>query len=296
MTKTPGDTPAPKKTCCGPDCCADDSGKDIGVATSAITPQALKTEIRERYGKIAAGGGTHPCCGPPASADAGCGCGSGDNSLQTVSLMMNEEYRSADERIVEAADLGLGCGTPLAFADMEAGMRVLDLGSGAGIDVFLAAQKVGPTGKAIGLDMTDEMLALARKNRATLGIANAEFLKGEIEDMPIESNSVDRIISNCVINLVPDKGRAFAEMHRVLKPGGKFTISDIVSLGRIPDDVRKDLELWAGCVAGATDRDEYLRIVKDAGFTNLVIAKEKPYSLEKEVPFGLESITLTAQK
>jgi arsenite methyltransferase len=290
MTTTSNDAPRVTNACCGPDCCADEPAK------AAVTPRALKNEIKERYGKIAAGAGTGSCCEPAPFDGKGCGCGSEDSSLRAVSLMMNEEYRSADERIVEAADLGLGCGTPLAFADMEQGMRVLDLGSGSGIDVFLAAQKVGPTGKAIGLDMTDGMLALARKNRETLGIANAEFLKGEIEDMPIESNSVDRIISNCVINLVPDKRRAFAEMHRVLKPGGRFTISDIVCLGRIPDDVRKDLELWAGCVAGATDRDEYLRIVKEAGFTNLTIAKEKPYSLEKDVPFGLESITVTARK
>jgi arsenite methyltransferase len=287
---------APGKTCCGPECCADEPAQKPTSVKVEVTPEALKTGIRERYGKIAAGAGTGSCCGPTASGKPGCGCGSEESSLQTVSLMMNEQYRSADERIVEAADLGLGCGTPLAFADMAEGMRVLDLGSGAGIDVFLAAQKVGPAGKAIGLDMTDEMLALARKNRETLGISNAEFLKGEIEDMPIESNSVDRIISNCVINLVPDKRRAFAEMHRVLKPGGRFTISDIVSIGQIPDDVRRDLELWAGCVAGATDRDGYLGIVKEAGFTGVTIVAEKPYSLEKEVPFGLESITLTAQK
>jgi SAM-dependent methyltransferase len=280
---------AGKETCCGPDCCGGEKPRAV------VTGEDLKAGIKERYGKIAAGAGAESCCSPAPGSVANCGCAA-DNSLETISLMMNEEYRSVDERIVEAADLGLGCGTPLAFADMEEGMRVLDLGSGAGIDVFLAAQKVGPAGKAIGLDMTDQMLALARKNRETLGISNAEFLKGEIEDMPIESNSVDRIISNCVINLVPDKRRAFAEMHRVLKPGGKFTISDIVSIGRIPDDVRRDLELWAGCVAGATDRDEYLGIVGDSGFTSVTIAKEKPYSLEKDVPFGLESITLTAQK
>jgi arsenite methyltransferase len=281
--------PAPSAACCGPGCCPEQPAK------AAVTGEELKAGIKQRYGKIATGAGAGSCCAPAPGSVVNCGCGA-DDSLQTVSLMMNEEYHSVDERIVEASDLGLGCGTPLAFADMEEGMRVLDLGSGAGIDVFLAAQKVGPTGKAVGLDMTDEMLALARKNRETLAITNAEFLKGEIEDMPIETSSVDRIISNCVINLVPDKRRAFAEMHRVLKPGGRFTISDIVSIGTIPDDVRKDLELWAGCVAGALDREEYLRIVREAGFTNLTIAKEKPYTLGKEVPFSLESITLTAQK
>jgi arsenite methyltransferase len=273
------------KSCCGPDCCVEE--------TAVVTEQELKESIKERYGKIATEGGS--CCGPVSDAGANCGCAT-DNSLETVSVMMNDKYTNVDEQIVAAADLGLGCGTPLAFADMNEGMTVLDLGSGAGIDVFLASKKVGATGKAIGLDMTDEMLKLARKNKIKLGIENAHFYKGEIEDMPIESNSIDRIISNCVINLVPDKSKAFSEMHRVLKPGGKFTISDIVSIGQIPFDVRKDLELWAGCVAGALDKEKYLQIVRDAGFSKLTIAKEKPYSLDKEISFGLESITLTAIK
>ncbi|MEK9136911.1 MAG: methyltransferase domain-containing protein, partial [Bacteroidota bacterium] len=172
----------------------------------------------------------------------------------------------------------------------------LDLGSGAGIDVFLAAKAVGPNGKAIGLDMTDEMLKRARANKVKLGISNAEFWKGEIENMPVESNTIDRIISNCVINLVSDKSKAFSEMHRVLKPGGKFTVSDIVSVGKIPDDVRRDMELWAGCIAGALDKNEYLQIVREAGFKDLTISAEKPYNLEGNTSFGLESITLTATK
>jgi SAM-dependent methyltransferase len=271
------------KSCCAPACCESETeSKPL-----TVSEDELKSSIREKYGKIASEGSS--CCAP------NCGCGT-DDSLQTVSLMMNDKYTSVDQQIVEAADLGLGCGTPLAFADMEEGMTVLDLGSGAGIDVFLAAKKVGPTGKAIGLDMTNEMLKLARKNKLKLGIENAHFYKGEIEDMPIESNSIDRIISNCVINLVPDKTKAFSEMYRVLKPGGKFTISDIVSIGKIPSLVRKSLELWAGCVAGALDKEEYLGIVSQAGFKNLTIAAEKPYSLSQEISFGLESITLTAEK
>lgn len=252
-----------------------------------MTTPDVKEVVREKYGEIAMQGGS--CCGP------GCACGT-DTSLETVSLLMNDKYTNVDQQIVEAADLGLGCGTPLAFADMEEGMTVLDLGSGAGIDVFLAAKKVGPAGKAIGLDMTDEMLKLARKNKLKLGIENAHFWKGEIEDMPIESGSIDRILSNCVINLVPDKRKAFAEMYRVLKPGGKFTISDIVSIGDIPVETRRDLELWAGCVSGALDKEEYLRMVREAGFKNLTIGTEKKYSLDQEVPFGLLSITLTAEK
>jgi ubiquinone/menaquinone biosynthesis C-methylase UbiE len=252
-----------------------------------VTPEEVKRNVREKYSQIAV---ENTSCGP------NCGCAT-DNSEETLAVMMNDTYKNADEQIVAAADLGLGCGTPTAFADMREGMTVLDLGSGAGIDVFLSANKVGPTGKAIGLDMTDEMLKLARKNKITLGIENAHFYKGEIEDMPIESDSVDRIISNCVINLVPDKTKAFSEMYRVLKPGGKFTVSDIVSIGEIPMDVRKNMELWAGCVAGALDKNEYLAIVRKAGFNNLVIEREKACDLERnKASFGLESLTLTAEK
>lgn len=247
----------------------------------------VKEAVREKYGKVAQAGGS--CCGP------NCGCGSGESS-ETLELLMNERYTNVDEQIVQVADLGLGCGTPTAFAEMKEGMTVLDLGSGAGIDVFLAAKKVGPTGKAIGIDMTDEMITLARRNKAKLAIENALFIKGEIENMPIESTSIDRILSNCVINLVPDKRKAFAEMFRVLKPGGKFTISDIVSIGDIPDDLRRDMALWAGCVAGAMDKQEYLRTVREAGFINLTIETEKQYIMDQHRPFRLVSITLTAEK
>ncbi len=269
------------KSCCGPTCC--ESETDV----LPLTNEEVKASVRAQYGKIATEGSS--CCG------SNCGCGS-DTDEQVLSVMMNDKYSNVDEQIVEAADLGLGCGTPTAFADLKEGMTVLDLGSGAGIDVFLAAKAVGLTGKAIGLDMTDEMLKRARANKAKLGVTNAEFWKGEIEDMPIESNSIDRIISNCVINLVPDKQKAFSEIYRVLKPGGRFIISDIVSIGDIPAETRRDLELWSGCVAGATEKEDYLRIVREAGFNDLKVEKEKPYSLEQTVPFGLASITLAATK
>jgi len=265
-----------EKSCCGPTCCEEETN-----ATD------VKRAVRDKYGKIASEGGS--CCG------SNCGCGS-ESDEQVLSIMMNDEYRNVDEQIIAAADLGLGCGMPTAFTDLESGMRVLDLGSGAGIDVFLAAKAVGPTGKAIGLDMTDEMLKRARENQAKLGIANAEFWKGEIEDMPVESDSIDRVISNCVINLVPDKRKAFSEINRVLKPGGKFTVSDIVSIGRIPSEVQQNMELWAGCIAGALDKQEYLQIVEEAGFKNLTISAEKPYNLDGDTSYGLESITLTATK
>jgi len=247
----------------------------------------VKESVKEHYGKIAAQGGS--CCGP------NCGCGS-ETDEQVLSVMMSDEYTNVDEHIVAAADLGLGCGTPTAFADLKPGMTVLDLGSGAGIDVFIAAKAVAPTGKAIGLDMADEMLKRARANKAKLGIANAEFWKGEIEDMPVESGTIDRIISNCVINLVPDKRKAFAEMYRVLVSGGKFTVSDVVSIGKIPPEVRKDKDLWAGCIAGALDKQDYLAIVRATGFKDLTISAEKPYHLDSDSSFGLESMTLTATK
>jgi arsenite methyltransferase len=269
------------KPCCGPACC------ETETKVQTVSEEKLKSSIREKYGRIALEGGS--CCGP------NCGCGS-ETDEQVLSVMMNDTYKNVDEQVVAAADLGLGCGTPTAFTDLQPGMTVLDLGSGAGIDVFIAAKAVAPTGKAIGLDMTDEMLKRARANKIKLGIANAEFWKGEIEDMPVESGSIDRIISNCVINLVPDKQKAFAEMYRVLKQGGKFTVSDIVSLGEIPADVRENMELWAGCIAGAIDKKTYLQIVREAGFKNLTISAEKPYNLEGNTSFGLESITLTATK
>ena len=270
--------------CCGPTCCE----TETDTKTASINQEDVKESVRERYGKIATEGGS--CCGP------NCGCASESSDEQLISVLMSDEYTNVDQKIVAAADLGLGCGTPTAFTDLQPGMTVLDLGSGAGIDVFIAAKAVAPTGKAIGLDMTDEMLKRARANKIKLGITNAEFWKGEIEDMPVESASIDRIISNCVINLAPDKRKVLSEMYRVLKPGGKFTVSDIVSIGAIPDDVRRNMELWAGCVAGALDKEEFLQITRDAGFTNLVISAERPYNLEGNASFGLASITLTATK
>ena len=209
---------------------------------------------------------------------------------------MNDLYSDVDAEVRESADLGLGCGTPTAFADLEEGMTVLDLGSGAGIDVFLAAKKVGRSGRVIGVDMTEEMIKRAESNKAKLKAANTEFRLGEIENLPVAPGSVDRIISNCVINLVPDKARAFAEMYRVMKPGGKFTVSDIVSVGQIPEEVRKDLAEWAGCVAGALDREEYLGIARATGFRDVAVVSDKPYALDATVRFGLHSITVSGTR
>jgi ubiquinone/menaquinone biosynthesis C-methylase UbiE len=160
----------------------------------------------------------------------------------------------------------------------------------------VAAKKVGPRGRVIGVDMTEEMIKRAEANKAKLKAANTEFRLGEIENLPVSPGSVDRIISNCVINLVPDKGRAFAEMYRVMKPGGKFTVSDIVSVGRIPEDIRKDLAEWAGCVAGALDREEYLGIARATGFRDVTVVSDKPYTLDVTVRFGLHSITVSGTR
>ncbi len=246
----------------------------------------IKSAVKERYGEIARKSSS--CCGPS------CGCGTDEGIAGTIT--MNDLYADTDAEVRKNADLGLGCGTPTAFADLEEGMTVLDLGSGAGIDVFLAAKKVGKTGRAIGVDMTEDMIRRAEENKTRLKAVNTEFRLGEIENLPVASGSVDSILSNCVINLVPDKRLAFAEMYRVLKPGGKFTVSDIVSVGAIPDDVRKDLTEWAGCVAGALDRDEYLGIAVKAGFRDVTVVSDTSYTLDATVPFGLHSITVSGTR
>jgi arsenite methyltransferase len=252
----------------------------------SMNDTSIKSAVKEKYSLIAKTFSS--CC------QSTCGCGT--DSSSAGSMVMDDLYEDVEKRIREVADLGLGCGTPIAFAGLAPGMTVLDLGSGAGIDVFVAAKQIGATGKAIGVDMTAEMITRAEANRKKLGIENAEFRHGEIENLPVETASVDRVISNCVINLVPDKRVAFAEIFRVLKAGGGFTVSDIASVGEIPEDVRNDMLQWAGCVAGALDKDEYLSIVRETGFVDLKIVAERPAQLDRSLPFGLRSITLTAKK
>jgi SAM-dependent methyltransferase len=256
------------------------------MTEALMTNDNVKAAVKEKYAEIAKT--ANSCCGPS------CGCGTETGLAGTI--IMNDLYTGVDPQIRKDADLGLGCGTPTAFADMAEGMTILDLGSGAGIDVFLAAKQVGPTGKAIGVDMTEEMIARAEMNKKKLGLTNVEFRRGEIENLPVESGSIDRILSNCVINLVPDKKQAFAEMYRVLKPGGKFTVSDIVSIGQLPTTLRANLLEWAGCVAGALDRNEYLTVIQNAGFRDVTVVAEKPYNLGPKSPFGLHSITVSAAK
>ena len=185
----------------------------------------------------------------------------------------------------EALAASLGCGNPTALAELRAGETVLDLGSGGGIDVLLSARRVGPTGKAYGLDMTDEMLALARENQQKAGLTNVEFLKGEIEQIPLPDDSVDVIISNCVINLSADKDRVLAEAFRVLKPGGRFAVSDVVVRGEVPAEIRRNVELWIGCVAGALDESEYRAKLAAAGFEDIDIEPTRIYQSADALSF-----------
>ena len=194
-----------------------------------------------------------------------CGCGSGD----TANVARLIGYSLQELEVAGQANLGLGCGNPLALAAIQPGMTVLDLGSGAGFDAFLAWRKVGPHGRVIGVDMTEEMLALARKNAADLGADNVEFRKGAIERLPVDDNSVDLVISNCVINLSTDKPAVFREMYRVLKPGGSFAVSDLVLLGPLPEAVLRDVEAYVGCIAGASMVGDYLRLALEAGFVEV---------------------------
>jgi len=230
----------------------------------------VKETVKAKYAEAALKvlDGQKGSCGPSGA----CGC-----DPVTENLYEASQTTGLPEGAVLAS---LGCGNPTALADLHPGEVVLDLGSGGGIDVLLSAKRVGPTGKAYGLDMTDEMLALARQNQAKAGATNVEFLKGEIENIPLPSQAVDVIISNCVINLSADKGKVLAEAFRVLKPGGRFAVSDVVCRGEIPDAVRHSMELWVGCVAGALDENEYRRLLADAGFVNIDIEPTRIYAFE----------------
>ena len=229
---------------------------------------AIKDAVQQKYGEAA--------LQARSGAKAGCGCGSSCGPDPITSNLYDEAQAAG---VPAAAMLAsLGCGNPTALAELNAGEIVLDLGSGGGIDVLLSARRVGPTGKAYGLDMTDEMLALARENQAKSGLTNVEFLKGEIEHIPLPDNSVDVIISNCVINLSADKDRVIAEAFRVLKPGGRFAVSDVVVSGDdVPAEVRRSMELWVGCVAGALEEDSYRTKLGRAGFENVGIEPTRVY-------------------
>ena len=228
--------------------------------------QKTREMVREKYAGIARG--------TPLPVAASC-CSTGDVSIAEEGYEQLEGY-------AKEADLSLGCGVPTAFASLRPGEVVVDLGSGAGNDVFIAARAVGEEGRVIGVDMTPEMIEKARSNAAKLGSRNVEFRLGEIEALPVEDGIADVVISNCVLNLVPDKRRAFAEIHRILKPGGRFTVSDIVVDSEIPETVRRSAEMWAGCVAGAIRKGEYLSLAEKAGF-EVRVEKERLIEIPEDV-------------
>lgn len=261
----------------------------------------LKQVVKDKYSEIA---------GQDKSVNASSCCGAGGCSTEVYNIM-TDDYTGM-EGYASEADLGLGCGLPTQFAKIKKGDTVVDLGSGAGNDCFVARHECGPEGKVIGIDFTPSMIKKARANAAKLGMNNVEFREGDIEDMPLSSNTADVIVSNCVLNLVPNKAGVFNEIYRVLKPGGHFSISDIVLVGHLPDALQKDAEMYAGCVSGAIQKEEYLQMVHDAGFENITLQKEKAihipndilsqYLSEEEVRAfnngntGIHSITVYAEK
>lgn len=240
----------------------------------------IKQIVKENYGRIAKQNSS--CC-------SGGSCCSG--SLPDLSKIIGYTDEQLTE-VPDGANLGLGCGNPLALATLKPGETVLDLGSGAGFDVFLASRKVGATGKVIGVDMTEEMIKKARDNADTGTFINVEFRLGDIENLPVEDSTIDAIISNCVINLAPDKDEVFAEAYRVLKPGGRLMISDVVLSKELPEDLKDDNTLLTGCISGAILKDNYLKILNEAGFKDVAITKEVPMFLEE---YAL-SISFTAKK
>jgi arsenite methyltransferase len=266
------------------------------------TTESLKQIVKEKYSDIADQSKTQnetSCCG------AGCGCATIDEAI------MAEDYTKLTG-YVASADLGLGCGLPTEFAKIKEGDVVIDLGSGAGNDAFVARAVTGATGKIIGVDFTEKMIEKARANSEKLGFNNVEFRFGDIEKLPVTANTADVVVSNCVMNLVPDKRKAFGETFRVLKPGGHFSISDIVLVGNLPDGLRKSAEMYAGCISGAIQKQEYLEIIEEAGFENITIQKNKRINLPDEIlkaylndeelktaksdNFGIFSITVYAEK
>jgi len=252
-----------------------------------VEEKKVKEYVKKRYGEIAkTGGSCRPSCG--------CDCRS---SSTDVALQIG--YSREDlGNVPEASNMGLGCGNPVALASLKEGDIVLDLGSGGGVDAFLAAKKVGVKGKVIGVDMTEEMIQKARATALKYGYENVEFQLGEIENLPIEDRSVDVVISNCVINLSLDKKRVFREAYRVLKPNGRIMISDIVTEGELPEEVKKNFEAWAGCVAGALERDQYLDTIKRVGFENVKIVSESTFTVDAtpELKGKITSIQVEALK
>jgi len=247
--------------------------------------EEVKEYVKKRYGEIAR---TEKSCCPS------CGCGPSSVNTAVLTGYSEEDLRNVPEDSI----MGLGCGNPVALASLKEGETVLDLGSGGGIDIFLAAKRVGAAGKAIGVDMTEEMIQKATSTASKYGYENIEFRLGEIENLPVEDGSVDVVISNCVINLSPNKDKVFREAYRVLKPGGRIMISDIVTEGELPDEVKKSFEAWAGCVAGALEKSQYLETVRSAGFENVNIVSESTFTIDvsQELKGKITSVQVEAYK
>lgn len=265
-----------EKSCCAPSCCASEIEEKTAVNVVEMRDaEALKAIVREKYAEIAEG----------RASDCGCGtsCCGGETEKGSIAefydeKIMAESYAHLDGYVSDA-DLGLGCGLPTEFAQIQHGDVVVDLGSGAGNDAFVARNIVGESGKVIGLDMTASMIALAEKNAAKLGFTNVDFILGDIEAMPIPNETADVVVSNCVMNLVPDKAKAFSETYRILKKGGHFSISDIVVDGELTPKMREIAELYAGCVSGAITKKDYLETVENAGFTKITLQKDRQIQL-----------------
>ncbi len=260
--------------------------------------EEIKSFVRERYASLARER-SQSCCTPQAAASPSC-CGTGAASRLMLKGYTSEELENLPG---EVSDFSLGCGNPTAIAELSEGEVVLDLGSGGGLDCFLAAQRVGAGGRVIGLDMTPEMIQLARENAQKLGASNVEFRLGEMEHMPVKDNSVDVIISNCVINLSPDKDAVFEESYRVLKPGGRLCVSDIVLLGELTPEIKKDIGNWASCIAGALLQGEYLDKIRAAGFKKVEVvnstewaSSRRPQEAQKALMGKLASIEVKAFK
>jgi len=252
----------------------------------------IREVVKEKYGEAArrvTSGGANGCCGASAALDSCC---------DPITSNLYDAAQTG-ELPTEAVLASLGCGNPTALALLNPGETVLDLGSGGGIDVLLSARRAGPSGRAYGLDMTDDMLALARENQRKAGVKNVEFLKGEIENIPLPDSSVDVVISNCVINLSADKDRVLREAFRVLKPGGRFAVSDVVTRGAVPADVRRNMLLWVGCIAGALEQDDYVAKLARAGFENIGIEPTRIYNIEDARAFlagqGVDVDTIAPQ-
>jgi arsenite methyltransferase len=265
--------------CCEPDakseCCGDGASSSCGCAEGQSSPADVRETVRERYAAAAVSvtEGRVACCGPSDAAGASCGCGTDIPDACGGEQFGAGLYGISDrDELPDAAKLAsLGCGNPTAVAELHEGETVLDLGSGGGIDVLLSARRVAPTGKAYGVDMTDEMLELARHNHAEAGVENVEWLKGTIEEIPLPADSIDVVISNCVINLSGDKPAVFREASRVLRPGGRFAVSDVVADSDMDEATRRDMAQWTGCIAGALTEAEYRRGLEAAGFEEIEI-------------------------